>query len=154
MMSIPGPSEIPPRNPVTLGDLLIAQLGGKSQPFLGGAIAKSAVNPSRAWRAIALIAITLTLSLSAFAIYRQSINSVSSLLLALGGIVDAGLYVFGFLSAYAYEQGLSKVESCSIKWLELVPGVIYFGLAWAIVSTLHVACTGFSAIVLFWAFGS
>jgi hypothetical protein len=74
-------------------------------------------------------------------------------LLTLGGIVDASLYIFGFLSAYAYEQGLSKVVPCSIKWRELVPGVIYFGLAWSIVWTSHVAYTGFIAIVLFWAFG-
>ena len=96
----------------------------------------------------------LALLTAAMPIYLASITGpMSWTLLACSGVVDVGLYLFGFLSAYAYAKNTFNVPLHVIDWLELVPGIIYFGLAWYLIHWKQLPYTGLTAIILFWAFG-
>jgi len=104
----------------------------------------------------ALSILTAALLMAALALYWHSTETLTLITLALwmlALIVDAGLYLLGFLSAYAYQNRKLAVPLVEIDWWELIPGVVFFAMARLSVWWLHLTYPGFSAMTILWTCG-
>ena len=151
-MSKPGSPMAHQARTVTLDSLLKAQYGiefSSPKPQIVGSR-----KGSQCARKISIGLAALVLLIAAMRIYVASIaGPISLTLMVCSGVVDVGLYLLGFLSAYLYRAKTLEVPLDVIEWGELIPGIINFGVAWGLIHWKELRYTGLIAVILFWAFG-